>query len=51
MYLEVRKSQKDWICKSQIRKMPHAHLRKVRKSNRLFKTVGWRGGGEGASFH
>jgi hypothetical protein len=34
------KSQKDWVRKSQIRKV--SHLRKVRKSNNLFKSINLR---------
>jgi hypothetical protein len=46
MYLRTCKSfksandKKDWISKSQIRKV--SHLRKVRKSNKLFKSANLR---------
>jgi hypothetical protein len=38
--LKVRKSQKDMVHKSQIRKV--SNMRKVRKSNKLFNSVSFR---------
>jgi hypothetical protein len=38
--LQIRKPQKDWVHKPQIRKVPQSpHLRKIRKSNKIIKSA------------